>query len=71
MKIDETAILKVITLLKQDKIAKEGMENALIQISKDEKVELKNENIECIQQTREYASKGKSINCPSSKPNSN
>ena len=44
--IDETAILKVINLLKQDKIAKEGIETALIQISKGEKVELKNENIE-------------------------
>ena len=44
--IDETAILKVINLLKEDKIAKEGIETALIQISKGEKVELKNENIE-------------------------
>ena len=44
--IDETAILKVINLLKQGKIAKEGIETALVQISKGEKVELKNENIE-------------------------
>ena len=44
--VDETAILKIINLLKENKIAKEGVEIALIQISKGEKIELKSENIE-------------------------
>mgnify|MGYP001157249782 FL=1 len=44
--VDETAILKIINLLKENKIAKEGVEIALIQISRGEKIELKSENIE-------------------------
>ena len=44
--VDETAILKIINLLKENKIAKEGVEIALIQNSKGEKIELKSENIE-------------------------
>ena len=44
--IDETAILEVLKLLKEDKIAKEGIENALSQISKGEEIDLKSENID-------------------------
>ena len=44
--IDETAISKVLTLIKEDKIAKEGIETALLQISKGEEIDLKSENIE-------------------------
>ena len=38
--------MKIINLLKENKIAKEGVEIALIQISRGEKIELKSENIE-------------------------
>ena len=38
--------MKIINLLKENKIAKEGVEIALIQISRGEKIELKSKNIE-------------------------
>ncbi len=44
--IDNESITKVLELVKNDKIAKEGIEKALIQASKGEEIEIKNENIE-------------------------
>ncbi len=44
--IGNKAITKVLKLAKEDKIAKEGIEIALIQASKGEEIELKDENIE-------------------------
>jgi glutamyl-tRNA(Gln) amidotransferase subunit E len=44
--IDNDSIAKVLKLVKNDKIAKEGIEIALVQASKGEEIELKNENIE-------------------------
>ena len=44
--IDKDSITRVLELVKNDKIAKEGIEIALVQASMDEEIELKNENIE-------------------------
>jgi len=44
--IDNDSITKVLELVKNDKIAKEGIELALLQANKNEEIELKNENIE-------------------------
>ena len=44
--IDKDSITRVLELVKNDKIAKEGIEIALVQASMGEEIELKNENIE-------------------------
>ena len=44
--IDKDSITRVLELVKNDKISKEGIEIALVQASMDEEIELKNENIE-------------------------
>ena len=44
--IDKDSITRVLELVKNDKIAKEGIEIALVQASMDEEIEIKNENIE-------------------------
>jgi len=44
--IGNEAITEVLELVKEEKIAKEGIEIALLQSSKGEEIELKNENIE-------------------------
>ena len=44
--IRNEAITEVLKLVKDDKIAKEGIESALLRASKGEEIELKNENIE-------------------------
>ncbi len=44
--ISNESISDVLKLIKDDKIAKEGIENALIQASKGEQIELKSDNIE-------------------------
>tara|TARA_B100000029_G_scaffold126347_1_gene120006 strand:+ start:412 stop:2133 length:1722 start_codon:yes stop_codon:yes gene_type:complete len=46
MIIGDEAIIKVLKLVRDDKIAKEGIKIALIQASKGKEIELKNENIE-------------------------
>jgi len=46
MIIDNDSITKVLELVKNEKIAKEGIETALIQASKGEEIDIKNENIE-------------------------
>ena len=44
--IGKEVITEVLKLVKEDKIAKEGIESALLRASKGEEIELKNENIE-------------------------
>ena len=52
--IGKEAITQVLKLAKDDKIAKEGIESALLQASKGKEIELKNENIEA--EVREFIS---------------
>ena len=52
--IGNEEIAEVLNLFKEDKIAKEGIEKALVQVSKGEEIELKNENIET--EVREFIS---------------
>ena len=52
--IGKETITQVLKLAKDDKIAKEGIENALLQASKGKEIELKNENIEA--EVREFIS---------------
>ena len=52
--IGKEAITRVLKLAKDDKIAKEGIERALLQASKGKKIEVKNENIEA--EVREFIS---------------
>jgi glutamyl-tRNA(Gln) amidotransferase subunit E len=44
--VDDDDILRVLLLVKEGKIAKEGIENALVQSSKGEQIEMSGENIE-------------------------
>ena len=52
--IGNEAITEVLKLVKEDKIAKEGIKIALVQVRKGEEIELKNENIEA--EVREFIS---------------
>ena len=52
--IGKETITQVLNLAKDDKIAKEGIESALLQASKGKEIELKNENIEA--EVREFIS---------------